>query len=50
MTRTNIYSQELDLNKESVQIVTDDKGHFGIRFYLQSAPSLHDDDKSATTK
>lgn len=55
--RVHIYSQEIDLNPSSVQIVetTADTGrtYYGLRFYLHSAPQLHhaadDDDRSAVT-
>lgn len=57
--RTNIYSQEIDLDTDP-QIVMQtamgidgDETFYGVRFYLHSAPQLHntenDDDRSAVT-
>lgn len=55
--RVHIYSQEIDLDPEAVQLVTTtaDTGreYYGLRFFLRSPECLHytdeDDDRSAVT-
>lgn len=58
--RVNIYSQEIDLNcppeitvKEGRNEAGEMESFYGVRFYLHSAPQLHDnatdDDRSAVT-
>lgn len=55
--RVHVYSQEINLAIESVQLVetvaVTGKHYYGVRFYLHSSDRLHDveddDDRSAVT-